>query len=58
MGSKAQAESSRNFAAFMKAKGITRRTGQCPIGASHTFAIGRLSEHLLTCPGPRRKGSK
>lgn len=31
MGNKRQAEASRNFAAIMKAKGIRRTSGLCPI---------------------------
>lgn len=53
MGSKAQAESSRNQAAYMKAKGIKRRTGRCPI-CNHMTSIP-MDGHFLTCKGPRRK---
>ena len=55
MGSKKQAEASRNMAKWMKDKGITRTTTRCPVGY-HTISLSDLHNHLRgNCKGPRRK---
>lgn len=53
MGSKAQAKASSARAAYMKAKGIARRIGFCPIG--HHYVSIPMEAHINTCQGPRRK---
>lgn len=57
MGSKAQAQSSAAAAKMMKERGIKRRTARCPIGHTHTYAVGNsgLVNHLNVCGGNRRK---
>lgn len=50
---------SSNYAAYMKSKGIRRRTGQCPWGCGAAYSIddmGRsLMIHLSRCLGGGRK---
>lgn len=41
-------------AAYMKERGIRRKTGQCPWGCGATYSVdrsGALMEHLQKCRG-------
>lgn len=55
MGSKAQAESSSKRAAWMKLKGIIRRTGRCPI-CNHMVPLPMDKHFAGPSCAPRRKG--
>lgn len=55
MGAAENRKKSSAQAAYMKERGITRTTMQCPIGPSHSVAIKNLLNHPNVCPGPRRK---
>lgn len=57
MGSKRQAEASSKQAAWMKLKGIARRTTRCVV-CYHIIPIP-VDNHLNGgCRGPRRKGAR
>lgn len=57
MGSKRQAESSRETAKRMKELGIRRTTGACPMGCGAQIPIGGnpLIAHLGRCGGAKRR---
>ena len=55
MGHKKGDPGQKAHAAYMKAKGITRKTGSCPMGCSATIPNGgpALLAHLIKCTGPK-----
>jgi hypothetical protein len=50
-------ERARSLAAHLKAKGVTRTTGQCPMGCGYGVPVGGgpLLVHLTRCKGKKRR---
>lgn len=57
MTTKANAHFDSEMAGRMKADGIERSTGRCPICYRMVGLHMKMYSHILGCPGPRRKGS-
>ncbi len=54
MGKAEQRNKSQAFAEYMKTRGITRKTGQCPWGCGFGYSTvreGALMDHLNRCQG-------
>lgn len=49
----------KEMAAYLKKKGVTRHTGQCPWGCGHTVTNGggALTAHLNICRGKSRSNT-
>lgn len=62
MATSGRREKDQNMAADMKARGEERRTGRCAICynliPNGLFNPSGWDNHLLKCPGPRRKGNR
>lgn len=62
MATSGRREKDQNMAAAMKRDGVERQSGRCPtcygMVANGTFWPAKYDAHIVSCPGPTRKGSR